>query len=352
MSASKIRLKWFFQAGLSLIELMISLLLGSILIVGVIAVFDANRKVMAVSYDLNDLQDNAQTALYLMSEQIRMADYWGGVPSDRVRFNVDPLGASSGKCSTAWVFQSLEALRGYAGSSSIGAVLGLPKGCIKQNYLPESDLLAVRYADSRDLYKDTEIDNKKQSRRYFVRADVGVGAYVFNGRQYQSALNYIASNNTVYNMAFQASLFYLEACSSPQTATGLTPSPCEGQAPTLTRLSLSGNRFVKQSLVEGIEQLKFEYGIDSDQDGLVDRYHSAEYVAEWRAVLSVRISLLVRTSSKDREVDEAGKEYVLGGGQKSSAYVFKVENDAKHYRRKLYQQEIALRNRLNRSALL
>ncbi|MDO6563637.1 PilW family protein [Amphritea sp. 1_MG-2023] len=51
----------------------------------------------------------------------------------------------------------------------------------------------------------------------------------------------------------------------------------------------------KQAQVEGIEGLVFEYGVDSDDDALVNHYKAlAQMTAtDWSAVISVRFSLLV-----------------------------------------------------------
>lgn len=54
----------------------------------------------------------------------------------------------------------------------------------------------------------------------------------------------------------------------------------------------------KQPLVEGVEGIAFEYGVDSGADDLVDSYKMFEDMSsgDWKDVITVRFSLLVRSS--------------------------------------------------------
>lgn len=66
----------------------------------------------------------------------------------------------------------------------------------------------------------------------------------------------------------------------------------------LARAELEGNSYSRVSLVEGIERLYFEYGLDGDGDGVADEYvrsvDSADW-ADWADVVAVRVILLART---------------------------------------------------------
>lgn len=70
------------------------------------------------------------------------------------------------------------------------------------------------------------------------------------------------------------------------------------RADVLARAELEGNSYSRVSLVEGIERLYFEYGLDGDGDGVADEYvrsvDSADW-ADWADVVAVRVILLART---------------------------------------------------------
>ena len=71
--------------------------------------------------------------------------------------------------------------------------------------------------------------------------------------------------------------------------------------PTLKRAELrlvDGNlKFVTVPLVEGIDTLQLEYGMDTNGDGVVDTYSATPDSADnWRSVLSVRVALLAKNT--------------------------------------------------------
>ena len=50
-----------------------------------------------------------------------------------------------------------------------------------------------------------------------------------------------------------------------------------------------------EELVEGIEQIQVEYGVDTSGDQLVDVYRTANNVTDWNDVISVSVALLARS---------------------------------------------------------
>jgi type IV pilus assembly protein PilW len=65
------------EAGLTLVELMVALALGSFLMLGAITVFMNSRQTFQVSESVARLQENARFALTRIEPDIRMASYWG-----------------------------------------------------------------------------------------------------------------------------------------------------------------------------------------------------------------------------------------------------------------------------------
>jgi type IV pilus assembly protein PilW len=65
-----------------------------------------------------------------------------------------------------------------------------------------------------------------------------------------------------------------------------------------------------EELVEGIEQLQVQYGIDTTGDVIVDEYRTANNVTDWSDVISVSVALLVR-SLDEYGVDTDRRNYTL-----------------------------------------
>jgi type IV pilus assembly protein PilW len=72
--SSSLRMKQSFRSsGYTLIELMIAMLLGVMILIGVIALFQSNRQVSAASESLGNVQDATRTAFSMMARDIRLA---------------------------------------------------------------------------------------------------------------------------------------------------------------------------------------------------------------------------------------------------------------------------------------
>ena len=64
-------------AGMTLIELMVALAIGSFLIIGAVQVFMQSRTTFRVTESVARLHENARFALDQLEPDIRMANYWG-----------------------------------------------------------------------------------------------------------------------------------------------------------------------------------------------------------------------------------------------------------------------------------
>jgi len=326
--------------GFSLVELMIAMGLSLILMLGILEVFNSHKQSFELIQGSNELQENGRVSGALIAESLRMADHWAGVAAEDVEFGNTTLISSPGACNAAWVFNSTEAIRGYEGKSTIDRVNNFPVECIDpEEYVENSDLLMLRYADGRSLTNDVDISQVRNSKQYFVRVTTGLSAYVFNGSNSTQAVIKIPPLSGTYNMHYRAELYFLRPCSNKVNGR------CIAGLPTLTRLTLNGNKFTQQALVEGIEQLKFSYGVDQSGNQEIDQYRTANAVTDWGAVISVRLSLIARSLKEDANLDESGKEYLMDGGMEALGSGYVVSFSDKRFRRKLYQREVYIRNR-------
>ena len=96
------------QRGISLIELMISLLLGLIVVGGAGAIFLSNKRVYGSTETVARIQENTRTAFELMARDLREA---GGMPCRRESSTFRNF-LNGGETNTWWT-QWAEGLRGY-----------------------------------------------------------------------------------------------------------------------------------------------------------------------------------------------------------------------------------------------
>ncbi|MFV1872073.1 MAG: PilW family protein [Oleiphilus sp.] len=334
-----VKIRLIRQRGLTLIELMITMSVSLFFMLSVYKVFDIHQHGVELLVALHDREDNAQLAMKVLEDNIRMADHWGGVESPQVTVLAPFLAAYPGDCGVAWVFNTEQGIYGLDGESSSAQVTGLPSKCIDNNdYAKEADFLALRFGDSQALFYSHELDNKRFQKHYFLRSQSGKSAVIFPGSKSSQALTLLPDEGQHYNMKFQSSLFFLRPC-RPKVHV------CDPGEKVLSRLDLKGNRYIQEALVEGVEHMQFEYGVDSNRDGNVDRYDSADAILDWQSVLSVRLYLLMRSRSKDSSRNEAGKVYVMNSNNNNLKNSYRVPENQGMFSRKLYVKEIALRNR-------
>ncbi len=93
-----------------------------------------------------------------------------------------------------------------------------------------------------------------------------------------------------------------------------------------------------QELIEGIEALQVRYGIDTNDDGVINEYETADGVTDWREVISVSVALLVRSVEPSSPVDDTRTYNLLGTD-------YGPFND--RYQRTMFTTTAALRNSTN-----
>lgn len=92
-----------------------------------------------------------------------------------------------------------------------------------------------------------------------------------------------------------------------------------------------------EQLVEGVETMQILYGEDTDNDEQVDVYQTADRVNNWRKVLALRIGLLMRSIRQVSGQDQATGYNVNGSS-------ISIPSPDQHLRR-VYTRTIVLRNR-------
>lgn len=75
--------------------------------------------------------------------------------------------------------------------------------------------------------------------------------------------------------------------------------------PTLKRFDMGG---APEALVEGIEAMRFEFALDTDDDGSPNTFSEIVAAGEWSDVIGVRVWLLARAIQETRGYEESGPE--------------------------------------------
>lgn len=331
------------QRGLTLIEIMIALVIGSVLIAGAGKIFISSKRNIAVQLNLQQIQENARYALDLISRDLRRAGYFGGLNSITAIEGTSPPLEPTGKCppGNAWgrmlarpVFGLNDTNSGYA--------------CIPDSDYLRGDIVVTRYAHP------VAVTGALSDKQLYLRSNPSEGALFIGSK---SDENQITEPGIVQKIISRA--YYIRAST--------TLCPDGSKPPALWRETLHSNgHTVAEELVTGVEQLQLQYGVidfnpddDMQSDGISYRYLDADHVTdsewnapfdsapEWRewveltsnsavhsAVLLAKVWLLVRAACIEPAVINR-RTYAMGNLQ------YAVDD---HFRRQLYSTTVQLRN--------
>lgn len=324
------------QAGLTLIEMMTALVIGSVLMAGLAQVFVASRQSYKLSESLGYQQVSGRLTLYVLTEDLRRAGYWGGnadvamfiggsvapITPDATNFNSCPT------ASTAWATMLTQRVFGLDDSASAYA-------CIPNSgagAYTKGDVVVARFANP-DAVQPAEMDPGT----LYIRTSLFDGR-VFAGAD--EASNVVAPKGPVRAYALQSKAYFV----------GDSGKTCDGEViPALHMVTLNGNGAPQtQDLVSGVEDIQVQFGFDSDGDGVPNQYLDSNLVGatQWNwpgrnqnnTIVSARVWVMARAECPDPTYTN-DVTYTYADKVGGAAF---VPND--HFRRQLYSATIALRN--------
>ena len=323
-------------AGFSLIELMISIALGLVVLAVIAAIF-ANTSAARAELQRSSQQiDNGRHAVDVLSEDLQLAGYFG-------ELNVAALmvpAALPDLCSMVpsdWTAAIPIHMQGVDDGAAAPA-------CIPATRTAGTDIVAVRRA------------------RTCIAGSAGCEAIVATQPYLQVGLCGTAGN--AYALGIAADTAFPHTLKDCVTLAGqrrfvvhvyfVSDDNGSGASiPTLKRLELNGGGYTEVALVEGIERLHVEYGIDSDGDGGPDAYtpDPASYTyagcgsctppINWANVVTAKLHVLSRAIEKSPGYVN-GKVYELGLDAAGAPVRVGPFNDG--YRRHVYSSLVRIAN--------
>lgn len=330
MTAAKTRMR-----GVSLIELMIALVIGSILLIGALSVFVSSRNTFRVNETLARIQENARFALDIMEPDLRLASFWGRTSSSAflqgsaTAVNAIPFGLGvGGDCRNNWSIDLNFAVEAFnnaypyaAGCASFGA--GAQAG---------ADTLVIRHVmavpSAVGIPGTMQVQSSRMNGQIFADGVQPAG---------------FPATATMHNLVTHG--YYVAQDSGP----GPLPTQTGTGVPSLRRKSLQpGPVVVDQDIISGVQDFQVQLGVDTDvvgapTRGMIDRWvdpgngilipGNAAFIPTAK-VVAVRVWLLMRA-----ERPETGfvnnTNYIYGDRNL-------VFND--NFRRLLVSKTIRLRN--------
>lgn len=323
------RRRW---AGMTLIELMVALAIGSFLTLGAVTVFLQGRETFRVNETVSRLQENARFVLDAIEPDIRMAHYYGlttrsGKISNRqLQSMPHETWAGPSGCGNNWAIDLEHSIEGtnntYAG------------GCA-------ADTSAMAGADTltiRRVAEDAVGAGGPVAGRMYIQSWRLQPGQIFTGSPAPST----DPTSEIHQLV--VTRYYVDQDSSLSTATNTVPS-------LRMKTLVSGPAIQDQEVLPGVEDFQVEFGVDTDDPsdpavvgrGVVDRFVNPDdgiitmgdpsYLS-YAEILAVRVWVLVRA-----ELPEVGYT-----NENTYEYASKSVTPNDSYRRLLVSKTIYIRN--------
>ncbi len=314
------------QTGLSLIELMVAIVIGSLLLLGAASLMINNKRIYQTQDQLGRMQESARFAIQRMFHDISMAGYYGctgkgGSIENHLKANLATAGADYDISNSVEGFENATGNwqpsgRAFARTPARTRAAGTDGITVRSmsgmSYRLQSPVTSQTANVEVAIPADVELDKAIEKDDYVMLADCK-GADIFQATGVTSAgrtltlehaasgdnktanlrqlyENYENNDETGQPVAKVAKLnisrYYIAASSKGPHPNG---DP---------RLSLYRNN---TELVEGVRDMQVLYGIDTDNDANAtpNQYVAAATGINWSDVVSVKITLTFEPTDRN-----------------------------------------------------
>lgn len=330
------------QSGLSMVELMITLLISSLLMLGVFEIFLSSNQNNRYAHASARIQENGRLAIDILTRNLRMAGYQGCIDPDLINMNIianDPpttdLSASGvmgyESDDSAWDIgtrdSQLDPITNIPNGSDIIFVqfvsptgvnvmcTGSVNSCTAVNAnvkitnnsigLTQNDIAVVTDCESADMFRIVNMPK-----------DAADDKTTLAHSNSQNSSNNLSKpyDDTAQVLTFNAFAYYVKDTGRTNDRGDSIFSLYQFDSTFQTGGVITGN---EEELVEGVEQLQILYGQRLGSGNI--RYVPADDAnLDFTDVESVRISILVSDSDPIRPDDDA-KTYRLTGADVAPA---------------------------------
>jgi type IV pilus assembly protein PilW len=316
-------------SGLSLVEMLVGVAIGLFLIGGVLQIYMTAFKDRRITEGLSIIQENGRFSVEFLTRDVRMAGFSG---CQRFR-TANTINIVTGDDAYAYDFTT--AVYGYDGDDASSFPATIPAKA-------DTDAIVIKRGDDNDDYFVNKHNPPAASIHLTSNHDLQQGEILMIADCNQGQVGIFQMTNTNNNNTI--------AVVDHNTGVG-TPGNCvkglwgEGTCPkkgttivygeygpeskimrmvsnayyiannasgvpSLYRIGLTtaGAVSAAQELVQGVQDMQIEYGLDTDADGVANKYVDADDVTsvQWQngEVASVRIKLLLRSVEQSANVPQ------------------------------------------------
>ena len=309
------------QDGLSIVEALVTMIILLIVMGGVYQIFQSNSLTYRMQQGMSRMQESGRFAMDFMLNDIRMAGYLGCVSSGPVVNNLSsPTGVNDYSLAVEELAANELTIRRVLDKRT--EILGISAQTNSTTTL-EIDATGPSFDDDEFLV----VNNCESIFISSAEADSSNGTLEIRGGNIPD--NFLTNNmGEVLNVG--AITYYVDDGAS--------------EIPALFR-RVQHQANATQEIVEGIDAIRFRYGIDTNNDRNVDTFVSAAGVTNWSQVRSIQIALLAASPEVIRgmEPDMTSFRFFEGTDQEEEII---VNTEDRRRLLRVFEATVGLRNRL------
>lgn len=344
--------------GYTLIEWMVSIVVGLFLTAGIGGYLVASLETNEGTYHVGEMQERARMALQLVSDDLMSVGFWGDytghalVDGDNLAIsaNVSMANDCGIDLDSGEVIGSFPDSDGYFfpiwGGTVSGGTLELGYDCIEsstRSLIDGSDVLSIKTVVGNPL----DIADTTTDRIYFASSINNVEIFAFDDGdpelsdqqiwEYQHFIYFVDQDGD--GMPILRRYYLVDSSTGTGSAALYGTYDDDGD----------GDTDNESELVQGIEYMRVLFGVDTDEDGVIDTmmaadedadgdgesdlFHSGHFAGE--RVVGAKIYLLVRSLTTDGNYTNSNS-YTLGD------VTIPAAND--NYRRMVVENMVSFRN--------
>ncbi len=323
------------QNGFTILELMIALVVGAFLLAGVMFTYLSMKTTTSDTLDIGELQETGRIAMDILGKDLEMAGFWGTYNLAALSFSslTNVPNSPANDCSMG----SNDASFPQASPSNFKHLFGVEAtnaavlGCIN-NAKVGSDVVQIKRLSGNDINNTATATN---ANNYYFESNYSSGQ-IFQG----NGAVYVSPNINGSAWQYNHHVYYISEQNYTKDGKNIT-------VPTLMRKRLTASGGMEtESVLDGVENIRFLYGMDTNGDHLVDTYKTASQMtaSDWEQVnakiLTVQLFVLVRSVEPDQNSTKVNNTYVLGGGASAP----RTLNFGDNYRRMLFVSTVKVKN--------
>jgi type IV pilus assembly protein PilW len=310
------------QSGLSLIELMISITIGLILLATLATLFVNQTRTRTELDKANRMIDNGRYALDLLSDNLRLAGFYGefdpgAASAALITTPPDPCSTTAADISAALPFY----VQGYDAANT-SSVIDLSSTTCSSSNIPTtkkagSDILVIRRASTQTVASTAAVSDTRYLQVSLCQYET-TNSYILltaPATYNQSKKTCTAANSgpAADLRSIRVQIFFIDA--NNKAGDGI---PTLKMTELIDRATYPAANYPTYTvgtftpaipLVEGIEYMQIDYGLDTDNDGVPNSYVST--TTDWSKVVSIKLNIISRNLDPTPNYTDA-TTYTLG----------------------------------------